>query len=238
MGKSNIICMIPARIGSQRFKKKNLALIQDKTVLEWGIEAAIKSNIFDKIIVNGDHPYFNEIAYSKNVDFYERNKALGSSETKSDDVIMDFLNVHNTKYLVWFNAIAPFQSNDDIKGFVGKLTNGLYHSMFAVRTNYIQALYKDKPINYNEDDKFAKTQDLNPIKSFVPSLMGWDAACFQNYYKKNDHGLFCGSTGYYEVSTLSTLVIKKETDFRLIRSFIEGISTYYDPIEYYQKVNK
>ena len=42
--------MIPARIGSERFKKKNLALIQNKPVLSWGIEAAIKGNIFDEII--------------------------------------------------------------------------------------------------------------------------------------------------------------------------------------------
>ena len=58
MGKPNIVCMIPARIGSQRFKKKNLALIDGKSVLAMGIEKAKSSNVFDKIIVNGDHEVF------------------------------------------------------------------------------------------------------------------------------------------------------------------------------------
>ena len=47
--KNRIICMIPARIGSQRFKQKNLALINRKPVLAWGIESAINSKIFDQI---------------------------------------------------------------------------------------------------------------------------------------------------------------------------------------------
>ena len=41
--KKKVICMIPARIGSQRFKQKNLALIKGKPVLAWGIESALKS---------------------------------------------------------------------------------------------------------------------------------------------------------------------------------------------------
>ena len=57
--------MIPARIGSQRFKQKNLALIQDKPVLSWGIEAAKNSNIFDNIIINGDNQLFKKIAGPK-----------------------------------------------------------------------------------------------------------------------------------------------------------------------------
>ena len=47
MTKHNVICMIPARIGSQRFKQKNLALIENKTVLEWGIMDAKKSKVLD-----------------------------------------------------------------------------------------------------------------------------------------------------------------------------------------------
>ena len=57
----NCICMIPARIGSQRFRK-NLALIGNKSILELGIENAINANIFDEIIVNGDDEVFELIA--------------------------------------------------------------------------------------------------------------------------------------------------------------------------------
>ena len=60
-----VICMIPARIGSQRFRK-NLALIGSKTILEMGIEKAINANIFDRIIVNGDDDIFEAISKKRN----------------------------------------------------------------------------------------------------------------------------------------------------------------------------
>jgi len=87
----NCICMIPARIGSQRFRKKNLALIGNKSILELGIENAINANIFDEIIVNGDDEVFELIAKKKGVKFYKRENQLGSSDTKSDDVVFDFI---------------------------------------------------------------------------------------------------------------------------------------------------
>ena len=66
--------MIPARIGSQKFKQKNLALIENKTVLEWGIMAAKKSNVFDRIIVIGDDSIFRDIAHKNEVDFFKGQK--------------------------------------------------------------------------------------------------------------------------------------------------------------------
>ena len=227
--------MIPARIGSERFKQKNLALINNKPVLAWGIEAAKKSKIFDKVIVNGDHKYFKDISKSYQVDFFERDSFLGSSSTKSDDVIIDFLKSNKCSYLIWFNAIAPLQDPNDINKFVSKLVKEDYQSLFAIKSHYVQALYNKNALNFDQDDKFQRTQDLKPVQLFVPSLMGWETASFLKKYEESGHAFFCGKTGYFEVSNLSTLVIKKETDFRLIRSVIEGVTTYYDPIEYYPK---
>ena len=107
--KNRIICMIPARIGSERFKQKNLALIGGKPVLSCGIETAINSKIFDQIIINGDNFLFKEIAQSYNLHYYDRNSSLSSSNAKSDDVIYDFMNKFDCEYIVWFNAIAPLQ---------------------------------------------------------------------------------------------------------------------------------
>ena len=41
MRKFNIIAMIPARIGSTRFKMKNLALLDGKPMISYAIEAKI-----------------------------------------------------------------------------------------------------------------------------------------------------------------------------------------------------
>lgn len=233
MKRNNIICMIPARIGSQRFKQKNLALINNKSILEWGIDAAKNSKVFDKIIVNGDHDLFNQIAKKNNVDFFFRDVNLGSSDTKSDEVIKNFIDNFECEFVVWFNAIAPLQQIKDIRSFSKELLTNNYQSLFAVKTQQIQTLYENKPLNFSYENKFEKTQDLKPPTIFVPSLMGWNTKSFREYYSKNGYGFFCGKTGYVEVSLLSTLVIKNEEDFRMIRSIVEGFKTFDNPIAYY-----
>ena len=48
------ICIIPARGGSKRIKNKNIKNFFGKPLIYYSIKAAIKSNIFDKIIVSTD----------------------------------------------------------------------------------------------------------------------------------------------------------------------------------------
>ena len=84
--------MIPARVGSTRLAMKNLALIDGKPMIYYAINSTKESGVFDKIIVNSDHNLFSEIATRYNVDFYLRPKELGSSDTKSDDVVINFIN--------------------------------------------------------------------------------------------------------------------------------------------------
>ena len=231
-----IICMIPARIGSERFKKKNLALIQNKPVLSWGIEAAIKANIFDEIIVNGDSDEFKQISKSYGLKYFSRNCSLASSESKSDDVVFNFLEHYECDYIAWFNAIAPLQTSEDINGFIKALVSGSYDSLFSIKSEFVQANFKEQPLNFSLKGKFSKTQDLEPIKLFVPSLMGWDSKTFRKNYLKNKFSFFNGNVGYYEIkSKLSALVIKNEQDFKLIRSVIEGFTNYNKKVEYYMQ---
>ena len=49
--KGKIIAMIPARVGSERLKMKNLALINDKPLIYYSIKAAKKSCVFDNIVL-------------------------------------------------------------------------------------------------------------------------------------------------------------------------------------------
>ena len=78
-----IYAMIPARIGSTRLRMKNLALLNGKPLIYYAIKAAKESGVFDKIIINSDHKIFSEISDRYNVNFYQRPKKLGSSETQA-----------------------------------------------------------------------------------------------------------------------------------------------------------
>ncbi|HRW58185.1 MAG TPA: 3-deoxy-manno-octulosonate cytidylyltransferase [Chlamydiales bacterium] len=57
-----MICIIPARFSSTRLKGKLLIPIQNKPLIQWTIENAIKMNLFSKVIVATDHEEIASIA--------------------------------------------------------------------------------------------------------------------------------------------------------------------------------
>ena len=71
-----VICMIPARIGSKRIKKKNLRLINNKPLVSYVIEKAKKCKLFSAIYLNSDSIIFEKIAKKYGVNFYHRNKKI------------------------------------------------------------------------------------------------------------------------------------------------------------------
>lgn len=56
------LAIIPARGGSKRIPRKNIKLFCGKPIIVWSIEAAQKSNCFDRIIVSTDDPEIAKIA--------------------------------------------------------------------------------------------------------------------------------------------------------------------------------
>ena len=59
---TNITALIPARSGSQRVKNKNLKEIQGHPLIAFTISAAIRSNIFDRIVVSTDSKEIAEVS--------------------------------------------------------------------------------------------------------------------------------------------------------------------------------
>ncbi len=56
------LCVIPARGGSKRIPRKNIKEFNGKPIIAYSIEAAIKSNCFDKVVVSTDDKEIADIA--------------------------------------------------------------------------------------------------------------------------------------------------------------------------------
>tara|TARA_Y100000768_G_scaffold356011_1_gene310100 strand:- start:181 stop:891 length:711 start_codon:yes stop_codon:yes gene_type:complete len=220
MYKTSNIAMIPARIGSQRLKWKNLALINNKPLIYYAINSAKKSKKFDKIFINSDSKIFEEIASRYKVNFYLRPKKLGSSNTKSDDVVFDFLQNNKCLNLFWINPIAPLQSKDDIVKSVNFFFKSKCSSFFSVIDNKVHFIFKKKPVNFKINNKFQKTQDLTPVSEINYNIMAWNSKKFILDYKKFGYAFFCGKTSTFKTSKISNLIVKNNDDLNIIKNFI------------------
>jgi len=222
MKNKKIIAMIPARIGSQRLPKKNLALLGGKPLIYYAIDAAKKSNVFDRIVINSDSEIFKKISERYNVEFYHRPKNYGSSNTKSDEVIFNFMENHPADILVWVNSIAPLQKSEEIREVVEFFIKKDYDSLITVKNENVHCVMDGKPVNYNPDELFAKTQDLKPVQPFVYSLMMWKYETFMKDFEKKGYALLSGKIGFYSVGKMSSIIIKTDDDLRFAEYVLTG----------------
>ena len=90
--KVNCLCIIPARGGSKRIKKKNIKLFCGKPMISYAINSAIKSKCFDKILVSTDSLKIAKIAkkYKAYVPFL-RSKNLSGDNVPIAPVIHNVL---------------------------------------------------------------------------------------------------------------------------------------------------
>jgi CMP-N-acetylneuraminic acid synthetase len=211
----NIIAMIPARIGSTRLKMKNLALINGKPLISYAIEAAKSSGVFGKIVVNADNKIFADIANRYGVDFYLRPPEIGSSNTKSDNVVYDFMMKHLSDVVAWVNPISPLQTGDNINEIINYFVRNELDTLITVRNEQVHCIYVRKPLNFKTEEPFAQTQDLKPVQHFVYSIMVWRNKTFIDTFREQGHAMFCGKVGYYPVSKESAIIIKTREDVML-----------------------
>jgi len=235
-----VYAMIPARFGSTRLKMKNLALIDGKPMISYAINAAVKSGVFDKIIVNSESNIYSSIANRYKVDFYHRPKTLGSSVAKSDAVVADFMHSYPEADIVaWVNPIAPFQTQQELSEIISYFLKNKLDSLITVGELQVHCNYKGNPINYDKDGVFAQTQDLNPVQPFVYSLMMWKREPFLSDFSNKGFSLFCGKFETYRVKKSSGIIIKTAEDLKLADLLMQSMnSEKYDySLEYDELVN-
>ena len=229
-----IVAMIPARIGSKRVQKKNLRYLNGKPLITYSIEAAIASDVFDRIYINSDDDIFGEIAKDYNIYFYKRPASLGSDSTNNDQFAYNFINNTDGDILIQLLPTSPLILPEEISGFVSEMVNGEFDTMISVLNHQIACLYKNIPINFKLLESHKSSQTMTPVQSYATVLMGWTYKSFKNNMTKYGfayHGAD-SKIGYYSLKGLSEIDIDNEEDFLLA----EVAMKFRDKIKEYKKV--
>lgn len=136
--KKNAICIIPARSGSKRIKNKNIIDFCGKPLISYSIQIAIKSRLFDRIIVSTDSVKIAKISikYGAEVPFL-RSKKLADDYTGTNDVIRDAINKigsNNVKYHFCIYPTAPLIEAEDLIKAFNKIKQKNYDLLIATNT--------------------------------------------------------------------------------------------------------
>jgi len=85
------LCIIPARGQSKRFPRKNIVLINDKPLLVYSIEVALKAKLFDLVVVSTEDEEIASIAAKAGVSIHKRNPKFASDECRLTQVCLNVL---------------------------------------------------------------------------------------------------------------------------------------------------
>jgi CMP-N-acetylneuraminic acid synthetase len=231
-----IICMIPARLGSQRVKKKNLRFINNKPLIQYVIDTVKECKIFDSIYLNSESYIFKKIANENNINFYKRDSKHSSNKATNDDFALDFIqNIHGD-ILVQILPTSPLINVNEINNFVNYYLDNNLKTLISVCNHQIATIYNKKPINFSKIKKNPPSQKMNPVQSYATVLMAWDYKYFtynMKKYKSAYHGGY-GKTDYFPLSPLSCIDIDEEEDFLLVEKIILSNRFKNQKVKYYK----
>jgi pseudaminic acid cytidylyltransferase len=107
--------VIPARGGSKGVPGKNIRELSGKPLIAYTVEAAIKSNIFEKVIVSTDSKEIAEIAadYGAEIPFL-RPAEISGDLTSSDDAIIHALSYYQ-KQGVNYDEVCKLQPTSPLR---------------------------------------------------------------------------------------------------------------------------
>ena len=166
------IAVIPARGGSKRIPRKNIKLFGGKPIIAWSIEAALKSDCFDRILVSTDDPEISEVAkeYGAEVPFV-RPSELSSDYTGTVPVIAHAVRWLNSQgqhvsEVCCIYATAPFVLAEHIqKGLSLLLDSGADYAIsvtsYAFPIQRAVRITEDRRIEMFHPEHFnTRSQDL------------------------------------------------------------------------------
>ena len=161
------ICLIPARSGSKRIKNKNIINFFGLPLIAYSIKNALKSNLFDEIIVSTDSKKIAKIAnkYGALTPFI-RPKKYSNDKATDKDVLKHFLEIYKKKidFLCYLYPATPLLKTKTLKNCYKKIVKTNYHKLFTV-CRHSSDLSKVIIKNSKNEIKFKKIQNkINPQK--------------------------------------------------------------------------
>ena len=229
------ICIVPARGGSSRVKNKNLRKVGDKSLVERAVLTAIRSKIFDKVIVSTDSPiiqdhinksmgeaicpFLRESAYAD--DYSTSSAATLHCLEKSEEVFGCSFNLvsqllptnplrtpENLVSVSEFYAENEFDSVVTCAPFVGI---NPWWSFELATDNRKRDVFADLPSE--------RSQDLSSLYS--PSGVMWISSA-ENI--KERQSFLAGDVGYFPIEARYSFDVDTEEDLCLVRALAKGFA--------------
>lgn len=169
------IAIITARGGSKRIPRKNIKLFLGKPIIEYSIEAALSSGIFDEVMVSTDDEEIAEIAMKAGATVpFMRSEATANDYATTTDVLLEVLDRYKERgqefdYMACLYPTNPFITPDKLKQAMDLISSNDYAEVlpvvqFSFPPQRAYVFKENDSLQYKwEEFKNARSQDLEKM---------------------------------------------------------------------------
>ena len=228
--KKKVLCTICVRKGSKGLKNKNIKEINSTPLFLITLKQALKSKIFDRIVVNSDSKIIKKICSNYDTFFVDRKKSLTQDHISKIKVIRDSLIESEKKFSDLFDTIidldvtSPLREIDDIiraykyfnKSNYNNIVSGSeakknpYFNQIRINKKLVSIVCKNKK-NITSRQQAPKIYDLNA------SIYIWKRNSLLNSKKLIDK-----KTGFFKMKIEKSLDIDTSLDFKIVKYILEN----------------
>lgn len=218
---TNNLAIIPARGGSKRIPKKNIKNFLGKPIIAYSIEAAIKSELFDEVMVSTDDVEIAEVAirYGAKVPFYRSNQNSNDYSTTLD-VIKEVLSNYLLKLGINFEQAcciyptAPLIKIEHLKSGFNKLISNNYTTVFpAVQFSY--PIWRGLSINKDGTSSMIWPQYVNDRSQDLQKVYHDAGQWYWFKTKELDNSFLLGKSSFIELLETEVQDIDNLSDWKL-----------------------
>ena len=215
------LAIITARGGSKRIPRKNIKPFLGKPIIAYSIEAALKSGIFDVVMVSTDDEEIATIAkqYGAEVPFF-RSQDASNDHATTTDVLLEVLEEYERRGEAFDVACclyptAPFVTENRLKEAYGRLKDSDADSLVPV----VAFSYPPKRGLVIRDEKLVfeypeylnvRSQDLEPVYHDVGQFYFFRIPNF-----KRNKSLMVGNVLPFEIPELEVQDIDNLSDWEI-----------------------
>lgn len=192
----SIICIITARGGSKRIPKKNIKEFCGKPIIAYSIEAALKSKLFDEIMVSTDSDEIAKVAikYGANVPFM-RSDTTSNDYAGTGDVLNEVISEYKKSgrefdYMACIYPTAPFVTAEKLQDAYKLMVENQADAVspyvsfsFPPQRGYF--IREGKLVPFDIESLPKRSQDLEKIYHDCGQFYFYDCAVFSGRKKGN-----------------------------------------------------
>lgn len=199
-----ILGVIPARGGSKRLPRKNLADLGGKPLLRWVLDTAIESGVFTDLWVSSEDEEIGAIAGKH---WWKRPPELAKDDTPTLPVVQNVFDNVGGDVIATLQPTSPFLTVDDIKASLDLLLNSNADSVTSVI---------EGPKDLAFQMRWAKRLEL------LPNIMVENGAIYWITAKALEQGndWYSGNLYGYQMSKERSLDIDNGVDLELARHLV------------------